>query len=61
MRHGFDENLNAIASGNLKSKAYEVIQWSQARGWTRRLIEAARAENATNDTLRSLAHRWGVL
>lgn len=61
VRYGFDENLNAIASGNLKNKVYELIQWTQARGWTRRLIEAAREENRTNDKLRSLAHRWGVL
>lgn len=41
----FGENLARIVSGgNLGGTVFDLIQWSQARGWTERLFLAARAE-----------------
>jgi hypothetical protein len=52
VRFRLSQNLNAIASSqNLNSTVYELIQWSQARGWTDRLFYAARAEQPDNAAL----------
>lgn len=55
---GLDERLDMIASGGtLGALAFEVIQWTQARGHTRRLFDEARRQNPGNPALIALAAR----
>jgi hypothetical protein len=40
-----NENLNTIVSSqNINTATFDLIQWTQSRGWTERLYQAARAE-----------------
>jgi len=58
---GLDERLDMISCASaLGHTAFEVIQWSQARGHTRRLFDEARRLNPGNPDLRALAARGGL-
>lgn len=55
---GLGVSLDAIAgAGGLNAVAFEVIRYAEARGHTRRLFDAACAENPGNPALRALARR----
>lgn len=52
VRHHLGQNINTIAgSQNINSATYDLIQWSQARGWTERLYRAALAAQPDNPAL----------
>jgi len=56
VRHHFNQNLHAVVSTqNLSTAVSELIEWSQARGWTERLYRAARAERPDHAALTAFA------
>jgi hypothetical protein len=55
------ENLAAITGATATTQAvFELIQWAEARGHVRDLIDSALAANPTNGTLRAVAADLGV-
>jgi tetratricopeptide (TPR) repeat protein len=52
VRFGLDKNLSEISeSGSLKDTVFQLIQWAEAQGRVKDLIEAAYAENPGNPEL----------
>lgn len=61
LRFQLDKSLAAISLGrNMKAVLFDVISDAQARGWTARLIAAARAENPDNDRIQAFAQKFGL-
>jgi hypothetical protein len=61
LRLRLDKNLWEISLGpDLQSLVFAVIDDSQAKGWTARLIAAAYADRPDNDLVRSVAARYGL-
>jgi uncharacterized caspase-like protein len=55
------ENLNTITGATATTQAvFELIQWAEARGHVRDLVDAALAANPTNGALRAVAADLGV-
>jgi len=52
---GIGERLNEAAEpGKLSRRVFELVQWSEAKGWTLKLIRGLRKENAGNPLLRNI-------
>ena len=61
VKFGLNESLNAIAAtGNLRHDAFQLIQWTEARGRTDELLVAARQENPGNTKLRQFAEQFDL-
>ncbi len=61
LRFQLDKRLAAISLGrNMKAVVFDVISDAQARGWTAKLIAAARADNPDNDRIQAFAQRFGL-
>lgn len=60
VRFGINDNLEVLAGGgNLGAIVFNLIEQTESRGWTKRLIAAALALRPWNPNLRAFADRWG--
>jgi S1-C subfamily serine protease len=61
VRHGLDENLEAIAGGdNLRSTVFNLVTWAESRGRIEELVIAAQSENPSNLELRNVAEQMSL-
>lgn len=61
LRFQLDMSLARITIGpSMDAVVFAVISDAQARGWTTRLIEAARADNPKNDRIQAFALQCGL-
>jgi hypothetical protein len=60
VRFKLELNLDEVAAGNLTDQTFALVRWAEAHGRVRELIEGARAENPTNDTLAAFARSVDV-
>jgi predicted MPP superfamily phosphohydrolase len=54
-------NLEEVAAGNLSDQTFSLVQWAEAHGRVRELIEGACAENPTNPILADFARTVGAI
>lgn len=55
VRFRLDQNLSAIATGTLQDQVFALVQWAEANGRVRDLVEGARGENPGNPKLAAVA------
>lgn len=55
VRFRLDQNLSAIATGTLQDQVFALVQWAEAKGRVRDLVEGARGENPGNPKLAAVA------
>lgn len=52
VRRKLNRNLDAFTDGPLEKRAFELVEAAESEGWTRELIEGARAENKGSPALK---------
>src|SRR5260221_14428491 len=55
VRFGLNENLDTIATGNLRDVVFGLIKWAEAEYKVKELLEAARQANPGNPALKEAA------